>query len=48
MGWIVQPLSFFLAHCSRNQLIRQFEFMKTEHKMLCKRIPSSQRRLGCL
>jgi hypothetical protein len=29
-----------LARCSRNQLIRQIEFMKAENEMLRKRIPT--------
>ena len=34
-----QPLLFFLARCSRNQLIRQIEFLKAENEILRKRVP---------
>jgi putative transposase len=37
MGWLVQPLLFFLARCTRNQLIRNIEFLKTENEILRKR-----------
>jgi hypothetical protein len=37
MGWLVQPLLFFLARCPRNQLIRNIEFLKTENEILRKR-----------
>jgi len=44
---------FFLARCSRNQLIRQIEFLKAENEMLRQRIskygirttPAERRRL---
>jgi putative transposase len=39
MGRIFQPLLFLLARCTRNQLIRQIEFLKAENEMLRKRIP---------
>ena len=42
MGWPVQPLLFFLARCTRNQLIRQIEFLKAENQMLRKRVPKQQ------
>src|ERR1700682_1934790 len=37
MGWLVQPLLFFLARCTRNQLIQNIEFLKTENEILRKR-----------
>ncbi len=39
MGWLVQPLLFFLARCTRNQLIRNIEFLKAENEMLRTRVP---------
>ena len=42
MGWLVQPLLFFLARCTRNQLIRQIEFLKAENEMLRKRLPKQE------
>ena len=40
MERLFQPLLFLLARCSRNELIRQIEFLKVENKMLRKRIPT--------
>jgi putative transposase len=37
---VFQPLLFLLARCSRNELIRQIEFLKAENEMLRKRIPT--------
>ena len=42
MGWLVQPLLFFLARCTRNQLIRNIEFLKAENEMLRKRVPKQR------
>jgi hypothetical protein len=42
MERLFQPLLFFLARCSRNQLIRQIEFLKAENKMLRKRVPKQR------
>lgn len=39
MSLIFQPLLFLLAHCTRNELIRQIEFLKAENEILRKRIP---------
>ena len=39
MERLFQPLLFFLARCSRNQLIRQIEFLKAENELLRKRVP---------
>jgi putative transposase len=45
MDRIFQPLLFFLARCSRNQLIRHIEFLKAENEILRKRIPKYQIRI---
>ncbi len=37
MERIFQPLLFFIARCSRNELIRHIELLKTENEMLRKR-----------
>lgn len=37
-----QPLLFILARYSRNQLIRQIEFLKAENEMLPKRVPKKK------
>jgi putative transposase len=39
MGRIFQPLLFILARCTRNQLVRQIEFLKAENEMLRARVP---------
>ena len=38
MGRIFQPLLFLLARCTRNELIRQIEWLKAENEMLRKRV----------
>lgn len=38
MGRIFQPLLFLLARCTRNELIRQVEWLKAENEMLRKRV----------
>jgi len=45
MGRIFHPLLFLLARCSRNQLIRQIEFLKAENEILRSRVPKKQIRL---
>lgn len=35
---LFQPLLFFFAKCTRNELIRQIEFLKAENEMLRKRV----------
>jgi putative transposase len=42
MGWLVQTLLFFLARCTRNQLIRNIEYLKAENEMLRKRVPKQR------
>ncbi|MEX2169666.1 MAG: integrase core domain-containing protein [Pirellulales bacterium] len=39
MSRLFQPLLFVLAKCTRNQLIRQIEFLKAENEILRSRIP---------
>jgi putative transposase len=39
MERLYQPLLFLLARCSRNELIRQIEFLKAENELLRKRVP---------
>ena len=38
MGRLYQPLLFLLARCTRNELIRQIEWLKAENEMLRKRV----------
>jgi putative transposase len=38
MGRIFQPLLFMLARCTRNELIRQIEFLKAENEILRSRL----------
>ena len=42
MERLFQPLLFFVARCSRNQLIRQIEFLRAENEMLRKRLPQAE------
>jgi putative transposase len=45
MERLFQPLLFFLARCSRNELIRQIEFLRAENQILRKRLPKRQIRI---
>lgn len=45
MERLFQPLLFFLARCSRNQLIRQIEFLRAENEILRKRLPKRRIRI---
>jgi putative transposase len=38
MGRLYQPLLFLLARCTRNELLRQVEWLKAENEMLRKRV----------
>lgn len=38
MGRVSQPLLFLLARCSRNELVRQVEWLKAENEMLRKHV----------
>lgn len=38
MARVLQPLLFFLAKCTRNQLIRQVEWLKAENQVLRQRV----------
>ena len=42
MSRIFQPLLFLLARCTRNELIRQIEFLKAENQMLRQRVPKKR------
>jgi hypothetical protein len=39
MGRVFHPLLFLLARCTKNQLIRQIEFLKAENQILRRRVP---------
>lgn len=39
MGRVFHPLLFLLARCTKNQLIRQIEFLKAENQILRSRVP---------
>ena len=45
MERLFQPLLFFLARCSCNQLIRQIEFLRAENEILRKRLPKIRIRI---
>jgi putative transposase len=42
MAKLFQPLLFFLARCTENQLRQQIEFLKAENEMLRKRVPKKR------
>ena len=42
MSRIFQPLLFLLARCTRNELIRQIEFLKAENLILRQRVPKKR------
>lgn len=42
MARLFQPLFFYLASCTENQLVRQIEFLKAENEMLRKRVPKKR------
>ncbi len=42
MSRLFQPLLFLLARCTRNELIRQIEFLKAENEILRKRVPKKR------
>lgn len=42
MNRLFQPLLFFLARCTENDLRKQIEFLKTENEMLRKRVPKKR------
>ena len=39
MSRLIQPLLFLFARCTKNELIRQIEFLKAENEMLRSRVP---------
>ena len=42
MSRIFQPLLFLLVRCTRNELIRQIEFLKAENQILRQRVPKKR------
>lgn len=42
MSRLFQPLLFLFAKCTKNELIRQLEFLKAENEILRKRVPQKR------
>ena len=42
MSRLIQPLLFMFARCTKNELIRQIEFLKAENELLRRRVPKKR------